>query len=94
MTLEVVLLVGVATRVAAEAGRSLVGVANEAERPLHPLQPPLVPFPEVFDKRSCKDNTPPSSFSPKLSLKNERIFSKRTFNYSNCFYENFILTEL
>ena len=63
MTLEVELLVGVATSVAAEAGRSPLLEAVEEGG----LDAAGVAAVEDLSL-SCKERTPPSSVSPKLSL--------------------------
>jgi hypothetical protein len=61
MTLEVELLVGVATSVAAEAGRSLLEAVEEGG-----LDAGVAAVEDL--SLSCKERTPPSSVSPKLSL--------------------------
>ncbi len=62
MTLEVELLVGVATSVAAEAGRSPLLEAVEEGG----LDAGVAAVEDL--SLSCKERTPPSSVSPKLSL--------------------------
>lgn len=61
MTLEFELEDGVATKVADEAGLSLEAAEEDG------LEEPDFRSPLLWSL-SCNDKTPPSSFSPKLSL--------------------------
>lgn len=71
MTLELELEDGVATKVPEDdGGRSEEEAADEEglDVDLHPFEAEEAP-PLLCWSLSCKDKTPPSSFSPKLSLK-------------------------